>query len=344
MHRKSRFLFALIGLLASWTMALQAKADLIILAAPLASDPYYADVRDAIFDFHIGFARRVEVPNDVLILTDAASYDRYAEALGEEHVAIAPMDDIWARDYSLSNTNDPILFRYTAAGQRGSQGVDQSGADAVQRGFAFLAEEAGLRFSETDLLNDGGNFVDDGAGSVVLSTKFLADNGLSEAEARDLLTRRKSINHVAFIEADEQGGLEHADGVVSFIAPNTLIINAYPEDPAYMRALRADLKRGLPGVTLYEVPTPYDGSQIYDDRFGSACGIYTNALVTEAHIYLPQFGIAEDQEVLDLVRSISDKRVVPVPSGQVCHMGGGIRCLSWQLRGENVGRFLRSFD
>jgi hypothetical protein len=33
---------------------------------------------------------------------------------------------------------------------------------------------------------------------------------------------------IAFIEADEQGGLEHADGVVSLVDQNTLVINAYP--------------------------------------------------------------------------------------------------------------------
>jgi len=51
---------------------------------------------------------------------------------------------------------------------------------------------------------------------------------------------------IAFIESDEQGGLEHADGVVAFVDTNTLIINAYEEDPGYARELRADLESGLP--------------------------------------------------------------------------------------------------
>jgi hypothetical protein len=32
------------------------------------------------------------------------------------------------------------------------------------------------------------------------------------------------------------------------------------------------------------------------------------------------------------------KEVIPVRSEQVCNMGGGVRCVSWQLRGENAAK------
>ena len=121
--------------------------------------------------------------------------------------------------------------------------------------------------------------------------------------------------------------------MVAFIGENTLVINAYPEDPDYAADLKADLEAGLPGVVLHEIVTPYDGSQIYDERFGSACGLYTNMLVTPSRIYLPQFGIPEDAEALASVRNWTDREVVPVQSSRVCKMGGGVRCMSWQIRG-----------
>lgn len=313
--------------------------ELIILSAPQADDRYYADVADQIFDFHVAYARQVIGRDDIVILTDEARYDDYVAALGPDHVMVAPQEDIWLRDFGLSNATSPIMFRYTAAGQAGSRDP-QSDADAVQEELASLLERAGIDFDETALLNDGGNFVDDYAGRVVVSRKFLRDNELTEAEGRAEIIATTSADHVAFIEADEQGGLEHADGVVAFIAPNVLVINSYPEDPSYAAALRADLEAGLPDVTIYEIVTPYDGSNIYDPRFGSACGLYTNMLVTPSRIYLPQFGIPEDAEALAAVRRWTDKEVVPVRSGQICPMGGGVRCMSWQLRGENAERFL----
>lgn len=272
----------------------------------------------------------------VLILASDENAADYIEALGSEHVLLAPMSDIWMRDFTLSNVSAPIMFRYTAAAQD-----NQSAADNVQDVFYDLVKSAGINFTESDLLNDGGNFADDYFGNVVFSTKFLKDNNLTETKARKLLTALPSINNVAFITADEQGGLEHSDGVVSFIDENTLMINSYPEDPEYAKILKQQLKRGLPNVVIHEIPTPYDDSKIYDSRFGSACGLYTNALVTPHRIYLPQFGIPEDKKVLTQVRSLTDKQVVPVRSDNVCIMGGGVRCMSWQVRGEVAEKLIQ---
>jgi agmatine deiminase len=108
--------------------------------------------------------------------------------------------------------------------------------------------------------------------------------------------------------------------------------------------LKADLRAGLPDVTIHEIVTPYDDSAVYDERFGSACGLYTNALVTPDRIYLPQFGIPEDEIAINQVRAATAREVVPVPSHQVCAMGGGIRCMSWQLRGENAKLLLEYFE
>ena len=337
---KYAFHFYLIGLL--WVfMTASAKAELIVLAAPGSEDPYYAKVRDSIVDFQISFAKRIAKRDEVLVLTDNKLYPVYMKALGPEKVAIAPMADIWIRDFGIANPERPVMFRYTAAGQGGRK-KGQADADAVQETFAEVLERAGLTFAESGILNDGGNFVDDYAGNAVLSRKFLYDNRLSKEEARDKLRKLTGAKNIAFIEADEQGGLEHADGVVSFVDTNTLIINSYPEDLEYSKQLKEDLKRGLPKVKIHEIITPYDGSDIYDERFGSACGLYTNALVTPERIYFPQFGIPQDKIALEQIKEATSREVVPVASHQVCAMGGGVRCMSWQLRGKNATALLKN--
>lgn len=317
--------------------SLMKDRELIVVAAPRNGDPYYAKAADDIFDFHLAYAAAVEGRDDFLVLTDAQKYDAYSRALGKDRVLVAPQDDIWTRDFSPSNTAAPVMFRYTAEGQGGGH-KGQSDADHVQESLAALMEDAGLIFGESDYLNDGGNFVDDYHGRAVISRKFLRDNGLTEAQARTAIISETSINHVAFIDADEQGGLEHADGVVAFIDANVLVINAYPEDKVYAATLKEDLQAGLPGVTIHEIITPYDGSEIYDDKFGSACGLYTNMLVTPQRIYFPQFDIPEDKTALDAMRQWTSKEIVPVRSDTVCYMGGGVRCMSWQLRGENAAK------
>ena len=314
--------------------------ELIVLAAPRFDDAYYADVYDQIVAFQIGYAQQIAQHDLVLVLTDKAGYPHYASALGSARVVVAPMRDIWIRDFSLSNAAAPVKFRYTAAGQ-GSGVHGQREADFVQRTFNQLLADARITQASTELLNDGGNFVDDYAGNVVMSNKFLRDNNLSEAQARGDIRALTGARQVAFIEADEQGGLEHADGVVAFVDQNTVIVNAYPDDPNYATQLHADLRAGLPQVAIHEIVAPWFGDNTYDKRFGSACGLYTNALVTPHRIYFPQFGIPEDKIALQQIRAITDKQVIPVDSAKVCHMGGGVRCLSWQLRGPLAEKLLQ---
>lgn len=310
--------------------------ELIVLGTPPEGDTYYSRVVDEIFDFHVAYAKAIiSAGDDVLILATADNYDDYVSALGERYVLAAPNQDIWMRDFSLSNAADPVMFRYTSEGQGGGR-KGQKESNFVQKSLVKTLANAPLTYRETALLNDGGNFVDDYAGNVVISRKFLRDNELTEAEGRVEIKRVTGSKNVAFIEADEQGGLEHADGVVAFIGENVLVINRYDEDPDYANVLKADLRAGLPEVTIHEIVTPYDGSQIYDARFGSACGLYTNMLVTPKRIYFPQFGIDEDAQAIADMRRWTDKEIVPISSAAVCPMGGGVRCMSWQLRGENA--------
>ena len=317
----------------------QAPKELIVLAGPPETGDYYRGIESRIRDFHISYAKQVAKHDEVLVLVAEADRAAYVEALGESRLIVAAQLDIWMRDFTLLNAVSPVMFRYTAAGQGGGR-KGQRAADEVQEDFAALLEKAGVEFSESDWLNDGGNFVDDYAGRAVISRKFLADNSVTEAEARTYLTSLPNIDHVAFIDADEQGGLEHADGVVAFVDPNVLVINSYAEDPAYSAQLKADLRSGLPGVTIHEITTPYDGSVIYDKRFGSACGLYTNMLVTPDRIYFPQFGIPEDDIALQAMQRWTSKEIIPVQSGGICEMGGGVRCMSLQLRGAGAERLL----
>ncbi|MGV6819857.1 MAG: agmatine deiminase family protein [Parvularcula sp.] len=312
-----------------------ASKELIVVAAPRSNDPYYKDVAADILAFHVAYARAAEGLDDFLVLTDEAAFPAYVEALGVDRVVIAPQDDIWMRDFSPSNTAAPMMFRYTAEGQGGGQAGQQE-ADHVQNGLTRLMEAASMRYGKIDLLNDGGNFVDDYAGRAVVSRKFLRDNKMNEAEAHTVLQVVTGLTHIAFIDADEQGGLEHADGVVAFIAPNVLVINSYPDDPAYVAMLKSDLRAGLPGVTIHNIVTPHDDRLVYDDRFGSACGLYTNMLVTPERIYMPQFGIPEDEVALASIQKWTSKEVVPVRTDGICAMGGGVRCMSWQLRGAHA--------
>ena len=88
----------------------------------------------------------------------------------------------------------------------------------------------------------------------------------------------------------------------------------------------------MPGVEIIEIPC-YPSSVIYDG-FPSAAGIYVNSIVTDKYIYMPAFGKPEDAQMLKLIQSHTDKKVIPVYAEKVADLGGSVRCLSFQLKGE----------
>jgi hypothetical protein len=45
--------------------------------------------------------------DNVVVLTDKGLYPDYVKALGKKHVAIAPMHDIWMRDFTSANPAQP---------------------------------------------------------------------------------------------------------------------------------------------------------------------------------------------------------------------------------------------
>ena len=130
-----------------------AQSELIVIAAAPADDAYYADFEDEIFDFHVAYARQIAQHDDVLIFVDEDWYPEYVDALGADKVAIAPMLDVWMRDFTVLNVTHPVMFRYTAAGQ-GSGATGQAQADEVQEAFAEEMVRAGVTFA--DKLHDNG--------------------------------------------------------------------------------------------------------------------------------------------------------------------------------------------
>lgn len=299
------------------------QGELIVLVAPRTDDAYYASVGNDIFQFQIDFAETIAASGDAfIIIADEIAAVRYeaelsAEAFNSGYVLQGDVGDIWARDFSPAFPDSLVKFRYTAAGQAGSQ----SEADDVQRNFTRILWQAGVRFSDIPVKCDGGNVVEDGDGNAVISTKFLSDNFMTLEHARHALYEDAGLNNVAFIEADEQGGLEHSDGVVSFVEAGVLAVNDYVKDPDYQTMIEDEIYAAIPNVTIHRVIMgPQNSSEILDDRFGSACGLYTNALVTPDRIFLPQFGVEEDDIAYEQFSNITSKEVIRVSSSNVCNM------------------------
>jgi len=307
----------------------------LVLSAPNADDPYYRDIYEEILNFQIAYAEVIVPHDDVVILVDEAAHDYLAEHLPDDLLLARPALDIWARDFSPIQPHAPVMLRYAAA----AQGGDQDEADAVQERFQAIADRTGITYASSPLILDGGNVVDDGAGGIIVTDRFLEDNHLSHDDGVRALMELPGIARVAIIPNDDPDGLAHADGMVMFTDPDTLFVNQY--DEPFRTSVYTAILAGFPDVGIIELPMELEDGG-WDDRFSSACGIYVNAVVTNNAVYVPQFGSPLDTVVLALIDENTTKTVVPVPSQDVCFMGGSARCLVWQTLGDNAAAIRRA--
>jgi len=307
---------------------------LIVLAAPVANDDYYRARRRDILDFQVGYAKSILGHDNVVVLCDRPTLAELAGKLPDDVLIIGPMRDVWMRDFTPVRPARPVLFRYSAAAQAGQQRE----ADWVQAGFTRYARSTGLEFQRSPYVLDGGNAIDDGDTRAIVTDRFLADNGLDKAQAVAVLREALGMEHIAILPADPEDRLGHADGMVAFIAKNAIAATRY--DEPFRTALLGELRAAFPDVEIVEIESPAGGPPAADAAFGSAHGLYVNATVTDHHVYVPTFGIPEDAPALELFRARSDREIVPVDARKVADLGGSVRCLSGQFKGENARKLI----
>ncbi len=301
----------------------------LVLSAPRSDDSFYWRVYDQVLKFQLDYALKIRKHDRVVIYTDGSGYEFFSRHLPQDVLIKRPLHDIWVRDFATVLPRKPVRFRYTDA----AQGGDQRTADEVQRQFSRVTKSQRLRADKVRYLLDGGNFVSDGTGKVVVTERFLKDNGISRERAFSVLKRVLNATQVAIIEPYDPDGLAHAGRMVMFTDSNTLFVNTNRE-PLRSKVLR-ELRRAFPAVRLIEIPFRPD-RQVWDPEFPSSCGIYVSAAVTDKAVYLPQFGTNLDARVLQLVRRNTRKTVVPVASKNACFMGASPRRLAWRQAGKNA--------
>ena len=310
--------------------------SLIVLAAPATDDAYYRAYRREILDFQIAYAKSILDRDNVVVLCDRPTLAELAGELPGDVLLVGPMRDVWMRDFTPVLPARPVLFRYSAAAQAGKQ-LD---ADWVQAGFTRYAKYCGLEFRRFPYVLDGGNFVDDGDARAILTDRFLADNGLGKTQAVAVLREELGVKQVAILPADPEDRLGHADGMAAFIASNAIAATRY--DEPFRTAVLGELRAAFPDVDVVEIESPAGGPPAADAAFGSAHGLYVNATVTDRHVYVPVFGISEDAAALELFHARSDREVVPVDARKVAALGGSVRCLSGQMKGENARKLIEA--
>ncbi|CAF1246672.1 unnamed protein product [Rotaria sp. Silwood1] len=122
----------------------------------------------------------------------------------------------------------------------------------------------------------------------------------------------------------------HADGMLMWVSNDKILLSQASEPQRTQ--IMSELEKSFPGVKIIEIPDYYQHATW--KGFTSACNIFVNAIVTDQYIYMPTFNGPHDTSMFDLIQSHTIKKVIAVPAEKVSFMGGSVRCLSWQVKGE----------
>eukprot|EP00794_Sanderia_malayensis_P016210 gene16210-17841_t len=301
------------------------RRQLIVLSLP--DNYYYAKNINDIAAFAKEFATNAYGYDEVLVLYPSKfiTAGRYFD-LGSAAKCLTVDEpiDLWMRDFGLVNPKHPVKFRYEPKylSKVNSSWVDNSFRNFLYRHVAQFSTEQRVAL-------DGGNVVDNGLDKAIITRRIFKENRDQSEQTVEQRTAAALGMEVAYIP-DPLDTTGHADGIVSFVEKDTVMI-ADVGDEYFFKQIDLAIKNAFPDVTTVRLPCP-DLKNSDWRKFRSAFGAYANSVVTDSSLYMPIFQRAKhDEDALKLMRKYSDRRVVTVDTSKLGHMGGNIRCMSWQI-------------
>lgn len=174
---------------------------------------------------------------------------------------------------------------------------------------------------------DGGNVVRT-KNKVILTDKIFSENpSISEKDLINELKNVLEVDELILIPVQPHDFTGHADVIVRFLDDSTVLINQYSKkEETFYCSLRTALRNA--GLDFYEIPyNPYQNRS-----FKSARGIYINYLQMNGFIFIPAFGLPEDDKALKLFEKLfPGKSIITIDCSDIADEGGILNCIGWNI-------------
>jgi agmatine/peptidylarginine deiminase len=293
----------------------QINNGVIFTAIPTKSNHYYRPFYKDIICFNESLTNKKSLT------------DRHISLAVEEHpfdTSFFEYDDIWLRDVAPVATNHLVKFNYQP------DYLPKSQSKYLNQQFKKWLNKHDFKYSTSPLILDGGNLIWNKKNTVIVTDRVLDDNfKWTKKEIIEQLKWDLDVSRVIIIPAEQGDVLAHADGMIKFIDEHTMFISDFLGDQKFRHQVQEIIRAKMPKAKFIVVPSSYTEVGQYDKEIASAKGLYINMLETDDTLYVPKFGLSEDQEVFRYIQKYSDKRVIQVHVGELSIMGGAINCLTW---------------
>ncbi|KAL9981590.1 hypothetical protein ACROYT_G010315 [Oculina patagonica] len=310
--------------------SMESKKQVIVVSLPGESNVQYLDHIQNLADFAIEMDAKTEGRDHLFIIHDRSGR-KYLQHHTFTNAHLIEVDepglDMWMRDFPPAMPNQQIKFKYRP------QYISRKQAKLDENNFRKFASLVGLpHLQQSDLVLEGGNIVENGVGAAITTERIYDDNPWM-TKKQIIKKLEATINRKVAVVEDPDDTTGHADGVLSFVEEDVLLIGLYdgPDDQRYYDSMKRSVLKVFPCLTV--IPLPCYTNNNVSDGFGSAEGSYANSLVTNNAVYVPFFSNkTANERAFAVFQSSTDKDVVAVgAAGKVHGLGGSVRCMSWQI-------------
>jgi agmatine deiminase len=199
-----------------------------------------------------------------------------------------------------------------------------------------LAGDAGLAFTVSPMILEGGAVDGDGTGLVATTEQCLLNPNrnpaMNRAEIEAELSRQLGFARVLWLGDglinDHTDG--HVDNLARFVGPNRLVVPQAiaKDDPNAKIYSDAALRAEAFGVKVVRIPSP--GLLTRDGVVEPAS--YVNFAITSHLVVVPTFGSPHDGEGVAAIAALfPDRDTIGLPGEAVLAGGGGFHCASQQM-------------
>ncbi len=272
--------------------------------------------------------------------------ERAGVAADVRNLAVAPSNDIWARDHGpitiLQGDGRPLIqdFAFNGWGQRFRADRD----DVITQHLVQQGLFGDTAFRRVEWVLEGGSIDTDGAGTILTTERcLLNDNrnpGATREQVEQQLCARLGASRVFWLRHGALTGDDtdsHVDMLARFTDPETITYTACPdpddEDYAELQAMEQELRqfRTLRGTPYRLVPLPWPGIK-RDEEGQRMPASYANFLVINGAVLVPQYQDPADEQALAVLGALfPDREIIGIPALPLIHQHGSVHCATMQL-------------
>ena len=243
-------------------------------------------------------------------------------------------NDIWARDYMPVQIFEDKFFNYKYFPDYLREKKEDEKSITDFRNVNFNFDLKGYNPTNIgNIIADGGNIVKCDNFIIMTQKVFGELDNIIGGMSLDKL-REEIGTDVVIIPSDSEDRFGHADGMVRYVKPGTILLRAAQdeEDTKFLDRVEKAITNQKPGVKVERLNLPYINNQEDSVRKHNWC--YINFLRIGNKILLPHLGTTDDELVMYQFHiHFKGCDIKPIYMLPIVEAGGGaLNCLSWTVK------------